>query len=85
MYDKYSGFDKKAGSFMGIETELLTVKDLAELWGISARRVQILCDTGRVSGAFRLGGVWIIPKGTAKPPDGRTKEVKVLQREDSAT
>ena len=51
----------------------ITAKDAAELWGISTRRVQILCDTGRVEGATRLGNIWVIPKGTLKPKDGREK------------
>jgi hypothetical protein len=51
--------------------EWMTVKETSKLWGISGRRVQILCDTGRVSGAERLGNLWVIPKETPKPTDGR--------------
>jgi hypothetical protein len=66
-------------SFVRISTtedkamEWMTVKETSELWGISGRRVQILCDNGKVDGAERLGNMWVIPKGTAKPIDGRTK------------
>jgi hypothetical protein len=49
----------------------MTVKETSELWGISGRRVQILCDSGKVTGAERLGNLWVIPKGTPKPADGR--------------
>jgi hypothetical protein len=59
--------------------EWMTVKDASELWGISGRRVQILCETGRVYGAERLGNMWVIPKGTHKPIDGRTKAAKENQ------
>jgi hypothetical protein len=52
--------------------EWMTVKDASELWNISGRRVQILCDNGRVDGATRLGNLWVIPTGTPKPPDGRS-------------
>jgi hypothetical protein len=51
--------------------EWMTVKETSELWGISERRVQILCAKGKVRGAARLGNLWVIPKGTSKPPDGR--------------
>jgi hypothetical protein len=51
--------------------EWMTVKEASELWNISGRRVQILCNNGRVDGATRLGNLWVIPKGTPKPPDGR--------------
>ena len=61
---------------MGMESELMTTADAAVLWGITARRVQILCDNGKVNGAFRMGKTWIIPKNTPKPIDGRTKASK---------
>jgi len=61
---------------MGLETEIMNVKDAAVQWGITPRRVQILCDNGRVKGAFKLGGTWIIPRGALKPIDGRTKAEK---------
>jgi hypothetical protein len=42
--------------------ELMTAREAAELWGISQRRVQVLCDNGRVSGVERLGNdMWVIP------------------------
>jgi hypothetical protein len=57
--------------------DLMTAKEAAALWGISQRRVQVLCDNGRVSGAERLGNdMWVIPNGTPKPLDGRTKMAK---------
>ncbi|MDR0916398.1 MAG: antitoxin VbhA family protein [Oscillospiraceae bacterium] len=55
----------------------MTAREAAELWGISQRRVQVLCGNGRVSGAERLGNdMWVIPCGTSKPLDGRTKAAK---------
>lgn len=56
--------------------EYVTPKDKAGEWGITQRRVEILCDNGRVSGAYRLGRVWAIPRDAAKPIDGRTKAAK---------
>ena len=35
--------------------EYITAKEAAEKWGISQRRVQVLCEQGRVDGAKRLG------------------------------
>ena len=61
---------------MGLESELMTTNEAAELWGITKRRVQVLCDNGKVNGAIRMGRTWIIPKGTPKPIDGRTKSAK---------
>ena len=61
---------------MNIQAELMTTTEAAKLWGISTRRAQILCDKGKVNGAVRMGRTWIIPRGTPKPIDGRTKEAK---------
>jgi hypothetical protein len=60
----------------GKAMDLMTTKDAAEQWGISVRRIQVLCDNGKVSTAFKLGGIWVMPKGTPKPIDGRTKAGK---------
>ncbi|NMC64110.1 MAG: helix-turn-helix domain-containing protein [SAR324 cluster bacterium] len=53
--------------------EYITAKEAAEKWGISQRRVQLLCEQGRVVGAVRLGWAWAIPKEADKPADARTK------------
>lgn len=51
----------------------ITTKEAAELWGVTTRRVQVLCDKGQIEGATKLGDIWVIPKGVPKPIDGRTK------------
>jgi hypothetical protein len=56
--------------------DLITVTEIAKLWGVTARRVQALCENGRIDGAEKLGKMWILPKGTPKPIDGRTKAAK---------
>jgi len=61
---------------MGIEHELMTTNEAAEIWGITTRRVQILCEKGQVNGAVMMGRTWIIPRSTVKPIDGRTKAAK---------
>lgn len=56
--------------------EYMTVQEAAKLWEISERRIQILCEERRIDGVVRLSRVWLIPKGTNKPADGRTKEMR---------
>lgn len=51
--------------------EYLTSKQVAEKWGITPRRVQIMCAKGLISGASKFGSVWAIPVDTEKPNDGR--------------
>ncbi len=50
----------------------MDVKTASEKWGITPRRVRILCNDGRIDGAVRNGWSWVIPDDTPKPGDGRT-------------
>ena len=54
----------------------LSITQTAERWGISTRRIQILCGEGRVHGAIRIGSVWGIPEDAEKPADARIKNGK---------
>mgnify|MGYP000397732197 CR=1 FL=1 len=56
--------------------DYLTAKQAAQKWNISQRRVQILCEQGRITGAVRLGWAWAIPKDAEKPADLRIKNNK---------
>jgi predicted nuclease of restriction endonuclease-like (RecB) superfamily len=56
-----------------MEFDWITPQEAAEKWGISDRRVQVLCTKGKVEGAIRLKRGWLIPKDTTKPADGRAK------------
>ena len=51
----------------------MTVKQAAEKWGISDRRVRILCAEGKISGAYQEGRGWKIPANATKPADRRYK------------
>lgn len=52
--------------------EFMTAKEAAEKWGITPRRVQVLCAEGRINCAWRLGNAWAIPVNSEKPRDERT-------------
>jgi excisionase family DNA binding protein len=39
----------------------MTVKQAAEKWGISERRVRVLCAEGRIPGSYKQGRGWRIP------------------------
>lgn len=51
----------------------ISVNDAASKFNISKRRVQTLCEQGRISGANMVSGVWLIPKNASKPIDRRRK------------
>lgn len=60
--------------------EYITVKEAAERWNISVRRVRMLCNDKRVDGAVRQGWSWLIPDEATKPIDGRSlRSVKPLR------
>lgn len=44
-----------------------TVREAAEEWNLSPRKVQKLCIDGRIPGARKFGGAWAIPAGAANP------------------
>ena len=56
----------------------MTVKQAAEKWGLSDRRVRILCAEGKIPGAFQEGRGWKIPMDAVKPADGRFKSTESL-------
>lgn len=56
----------------------LTVKQASEKWGISDRRIRVLCSEGKIQGAYREGRGWKIPVDAKKPDDGRYKSKESL-------
>ncbi len=54
----------------------MTLKEAAEKWGVTPRRVNYYCAGGRIPGAVKMAGVWLLPKTAEKPLDGRTKQGK---------
>lgn len=57
----------------------LSTFEAAEKWGISHRRVNVLCNEGRITGAQRAGSRWIIPEDAPKPTDARIKSGKYIK------
>lgn len=57
---------------------LMNVKQAAEKWGISDRRIRVLCSEGKIPGAYQEGRGWKIPVDTIKPTDGRYKSTESL-------
>ena len=54
--------------------DYMTLKEAAEKWGVTPRRVNYYCAGGRIPGAVKMAGVWLLPKTAEKPLDGRTKQ-----------
>ncbi|MEG1725720.1 MAG: helix-turn-helix domain-containing protein, partial [Anaerovoracaceae bacterium] len=54
-----------------VKMKYISPKEAAEIWGISQRRVTILCSENRIVGVTRVGNAWLIPKDSDKPIDAR--------------
>ena len=61
--------------------DYMALKEAAEKWGVTPRRVTYYCAAGRIPGAVKMAGVWLIPKNAEKPIDGRTKQGKAEKYE----
>ncbi len=48
-----------------------TIKEIAENWELTTRRVQKLCAEGKIPGASKFGRDWAIPKDAERPVDQR--------------
>lgn len=64
--------------------DLLTAKQASEKWGISTRRVTRLCEEGRIEGATKIAGAWLMPGDARKPPDARIKSGKYIKKSKNA-
>jgi excisionase family DNA binding protein len=64
--------------------DYMTVKQAAEQWGISDRRVRLLCSEGRVGGIARNGRSYLIPADALKPIDGRSLRGKDISEQYAA-
>lgn len=56
--------------------EYLTVREMAEKWGISGRMVTIYCKEGRLPGSMKKGNLWLVPENVEKPVDNRKNNGK---------
>ena len=50
----------------------IKVSETAAKWGISARRVRLLCEQGRIAGVERKGNLYMVPEDAERPIDART-------------
>lgn len=51
--------------------EYISIAEAAEKWGVTPRRVQVLCAQDRIPGLTKFGKAWAIPKDAEKPEDAR--------------
>lgn len=59
--------------------DYFTTIEISRVWGISSRRVAILCEQNRITGVIKKGKTWLIPENAEKPADKR----KNIGKEDA--
>lgn len=52
----------------------LSIREAAEKWGVSERRINQYCSEGRIPGAEKIGKTWVIPADADKPGDPRKQK-----------
>lgn len=61
--------------------EYITTKEASAKWGISAIRITVLANEGRIPGAQRLGRSWLIPASATKPQELKPNHYHSAERE----
>ena len=51
----------------------MSAKEASAAWGVSPRRVTLLCSTGKIPGAKKVNDNWQIPVDAKKPADTRVR------------
>ena len=59
---------------------IMTVKEAAEKWGLTTRRVTEIIRSGKISGVYKIGAAWVMPDDTQKPPDERLRGGKYVDK-----
>lgn len=54
--------------------DLITVKEAAQKWNVTTRRVQALCKDGKIKGAIRWERTWMIPDYAVLPKRSNAEE-----------
>ena len=65
--------------------DYMTLKEAAEKWGVTPRRINYYCDGGCVSGGVQMVIIWLIFMYAEKPTDRRFKNTKISSHEISVT
>ncbi len=60
--------------------EYIKVAEAAKKWGLSDRRVRVLCQEAKIEGVTKTGGIYLIPANAEKPADNRRLKGKIIPK-----
>lgn len=64
--------------------EYLTTVEMSKKWGITSRRIGVLCVEGRIEGVIKKGKTWLIPSDSEKPCDARVRSGKYIKTDSNS-
>ena len=56
--------------------KFITTTVAGKKWGLSSRRIGVLCSEGRIAGVQKVANTWLILEDAEKPTDARIKSGK---------
>lgn len=62
--------------------KFISTTEAGKRWGLSNRRVAVLCTEGRIPGAQKIGNTWMLPEDSEKPNDARIKSGKYIKKDE---
>ena len=60
--------------------DYITTIEMSKIWGISSRRISLLCSQGRVPGAEKKGKTWLIPQILERKIDDVLEVIMLMGR-----
>ena len=69
---KYNNNQIQVQCIWEVAMEYMSAREAADKWGISQRRVAVLCSENRIDNATMVGNMWIIRATGEKPVDARS-------------
>lgn len=74
---RHTPYESRAFLHFDIRYEIMdyiSIAETADKWGITRRRVQVLCAQNRIPGLTKFGKAWAIPRDAEKPADARKQK-----------
>ena len=57
----------------------ITTTEAGKKWGLSSRRIGVLCSEGRIAGVQKVANTWLIPEDAERPTDARSRSGKYIK------
>ena len=64
-------------NYFVIQNDCVTIAEYAKKYNKSVEQIKVFCRTGRIPGAQKIAGSWMIPCDASYPPDNRFKKRKI--------